>query len=79
MQTPELATPAISRFQWDWAALNSFGDLRVRYGIKVGVAALLALWIAQVSRLEHLARLWPGPNLHLSGRKQPIRERAVID
>lgn len=53
MQTPELATPASHRLQWDWTALNPFGDLRVRYGIRVGVAAVLALWIAQALRLEH--------------------------
>jgi uncharacterized membrane protein YccC len=57
MQPSEVATPAtpaMSRgFQWDWAALNPFGDLRVRFGIKMGLAMLLALWIAQVLRLPY--------------------------
>jgi uncharacterized membrane protein YccC len=30
-----------------------FGDLRVRYGIKMGLAGLLALFCAQVLRLPH--------------------------
>jgi hypothetical protein len=49
----ELATPATNGFRWDGAAWNPLGDLRVRYGIKVGAAAVLALWIAQALRLEH--------------------------
>lgn len=58
MPPSEVATtptaPAMSRaFRWDWAALNPFGDLRVRYGIKIGLAMLLALWIAQVFRLPY--------------------------
>ena len=36
-----------------WLAQDVFGDLRVRSGIKFGLAALLALYIASVLRLEH--------------------------
>src|SRR5271169_1727833 len=32
---------------------DPFGDLRVRYGIKMGLAGLLALFCAQVLRLPH--------------------------
>jgi uncharacterized membrane protein YccC len=34
-----------------WTRQDLFGDLRVRYGIKVGIAGLLALFCAQVLRL----------------------------
>jgi uncharacterized membrane protein YccC len=37
---------------WQSAHQDLFGDLRVRYGIKVGVAGLLALFCAQVLRLQ---------------------------
>ena len=36
-----------------WPLEDVFGDLRVRSGIKFGLAALLALYIAEVLRLEH--------------------------
>ena len=36
-----------------WPLQDVFGDLRVRSGIKFGLAALLALYIAEVLRLEH--------------------------
>jgi uncharacterized membrane protein YccC len=39
--------------KWDWAALNPLSDLRVRFGIKMGLAMVLALWIAQVFRLPY--------------------------
>ncbi|HEY0792982.1 MAG TPA: FUSC family protein [Chthoniobacterales bacterium] len=44
---------AAGRPRWDWKALNPFGDFRVQFGIKVGLAMLLALWVAQVLRLEY--------------------------
>ena len=48
------ATPSmVGRLRLEWSELNPFSDLRVQYGVKVGVAAVLALWIAQVLRLEH--------------------------
>jgi uncharacterized membrane protein YccC len=37
---------------WQSAHQDLFSDLRVRYGIKVGVAGLLALFCAQVLRLQ---------------------------
>src|SRR6201994_1010998 len=33
--------------------LSPFSDLRVRYGIKLGSASLLSLYVALVLRLEH--------------------------
>jgi uncharacterized membrane protein YccC len=39
--------------QWHWPLQDALGDLRVRYGIKVGLAGLLALYGAEVLRLEH--------------------------
>ncbi|MBW0001147.1 MAG: FUSC family protein [Verrucomicrobia bacterium] len=48
------AAPAMGRdLQRDWAALNPLGDLRVRFGIKMGLAMILALWIAQLFRLPY--------------------------
>src|ERR1700745_4543709 len=38
---------------WPWAGQALFGDLRVRYGIKMGLAGLLALFCTQVLRLPH--------------------------
>ena len=47
-----MATRAISIApRWPWARPDLFGDLRVRYGIKVGLAGLLALWCTQLLRL----------------------------
>jgi uncharacterized membrane protein YccC len=45
------AAPVASKWQWPLQGLLS--DLRVRYGIKVGLAGLLALYWSQVLRLEH--------------------------
>jgi uncharacterized membrane protein YccC len=39
--------------KWRWPLQDAFGDLRVRYGIKLGLAALLALYLAEVLRLQH--------------------------
>jgi uncharacterized membrane protein YccC len=39
--------------EWRWPLKDAIGDLRVRYGIKLGLAGLLALYCAQVLRLEH--------------------------
>src|SRR5258707_5509946 len=38
---------------WQWTRQDLFGDLRVRYGIKMGLAGLLALFCTQVLRLPH--------------------------
>jgi uncharacterized membrane protein YccC len=38
---------------WQWTPQDPFGDLRVRYGIKMGLAGLLALFCTQVLRLPH--------------------------
>ncbi|MBV8816043.1 MAG: FUSC family protein [Verrucomicrobia bacterium] len=39
--------------KWRWPLQDVFGDLRVRYGIKIGLAGMLALFGAQVIRLPH--------------------------
>ena len=39
--------------KWHWPLESALGDLRVRYGIKLGLAALLALYCALWARLEH--------------------------
>jgi len=39
--------------KWHWPLQGALGDLRVRYGIKLGLAALLALYWALLLRLEH--------------------------
>jgi p-hydroxybenzoic acid efflux pump subunit AaeB len=39
--------------KWHWPLQDLFGDLRVRNGIKVGIAGLLALLVTQVLRLPH--------------------------
>ena len=44
---------AKSSRQWQWPLQDVFGDLRVRSGIKFGLAALLALYVAEILRLEH--------------------------
>ena len=46
-----LRSSLLARMRWPLQDL--FGDLRVRSGIKFGLAALLALYIAEVLRLEH--------------------------
>src|ERR1700757_1728984 len=38
---------------WRWPLLGALGDLRIRYGIKLGLAALLSLYVALLLRLEH--------------------------
>jgi uncharacterized membrane protein YccC len=43
--------PCSTRVRWPLQSL--FGDLRVRYGTKVGLAGLLALFCALLLRLEH--------------------------
>src|ERR1700737_5422045 len=45
------AVPVVT--QWHWTGQDLFGDLRVRYGIKLGLAGLLALFCTQVLRLPH--------------------------
>src|ERR1700732_4746283 len=48
------ATRAVSIARgWSWAAQALFGDLRVRYGIKIGLAGVLALFCTQLLRLPH--------------------------
>src|SRR5882757_5847410 len=43
----------------NWARQDLFGDLRVRYGIKLGLAGLLALFMAQLmSILEPCETSW---------------------
>ena len=37
--------------KWHWPPL--FRDLRVRYGIKLGLAGILSLYLTQVLRLPH--------------------------
>ena len=39
--------------KWHWSLLGALADLRIRYGIKLGLAALLALYCALLVRLEH--------------------------
>lgn len=39
--------------KWHWPLQAVFDDLRVRYGLKLGLAALLALFSTQVLRLPH--------------------------
>jgi uncharacterized membrane protein YccC len=39
--------------RWHWPLQSVFGDLRVRYGVKLGLAALLALFSTQILRLQH--------------------------
>jgi uncharacterized membrane protein YccC len=39
--------------KWHWPLQELFGDLRVRNGIKVGIAGLIALLVTQVLRLPH--------------------------
>jgi p-hydroxybenzoic acid efflux pump subunit AaeB len=48
-QTEAAAFPA----KWHWPFQDLFDDLRLRYGIKLGLAALLALFSTQILRLEH--------------------------
>ena len=45
--------PGKSSSHWQWPLQEVFGDLRFRTGIKFGLAALLALYVAEVLRLQH--------------------------
>src|SRR3981081_4106508 len=38
---------------WQWTRQDLFGDLRIRYGIKMGLAGLLALFCTQGLGLPH--------------------------
>jgi p-hydroxybenzoic acid efflux pump subunit AaeB len=51
MGTRTEAIPSAAK--WHWSLQGVFEDLRVRYGIKVGLAALLALFATQELRLPH--------------------------
>jgi uncharacterized membrane protein YccC len=51
MVTQTEVVPVAQR--WHWPLQDALGDLRVRYGIKVGLAGLLALYCAELLRLEH--------------------------
>jgi uncharacterized membrane protein YccC len=47
-----VASHAVSfAWRWPWAGRSLFGDLRVRYGIKMGLAGVLALFCTQLLRL----------------------------
>jgi hypothetical protein len=49
-----VATHAVSfAWRWPWAGRPVFGDLRVRYGIKMGLAGVLALFFTQLLRLPN--------------------------
>jgi uncharacterized membrane protein YccC len=39
--------------KWHWPLLGALADLRIRYGIKLSLAALLAFYFALLLRLEH--------------------------
>jgi Zn-dependent protease with chaperone function len=39
--------------KWHWPVVELFRDLRVRYGIKMGLAGILSLYLTQVLRLPH--------------------------
>ena len=39
--------------KWQWPLQGVFADIRVRYGIKLGLACCLALYCGEVLRLEH--------------------------
>src|SRR4029077_20551224 len=45
------AVPVVTK--WHWMPRDLFGDLRLRYGIKMGLAGLLALFCTAVLRLPH--------------------------
>jgi uncharacterized membrane protein YccC len=38
---------------FNWPFLKAFADLRVRYGIKLGLAGVISLYMTQILRLEH--------------------------
>src|ERR1700732_2393686 len=49
-----MATRDVSVGQvWSWPPQAFFGDLRVRYGIKIGLAGVLALFCTQLLRLPN--------------------------
>src|ERR1700741_97953 len=39
--------------KWTWPLEGVFRDLRVRQGLKLGLAGILALYLAQILRLPH--------------------------
>src|SRR6266404_7630930 len=45
------AVPVVTK--WHWMPQDPFGDLRIRYWIKLGLAGLLSLFCTQVLRLPH--------------------------
>jgi len=51
MTTRAEAVPVASK--WRWPLQDLFADLRVRYGIKLGLAGCLALYCGEILRLEH--------------------------
>jgi p-hydroxybenzoic acid efflux pump subunit AaeB len=51
MGTRAATIPSTSK--WHWPLQGVFEDLRIRYGIKIGLAALLALFVTQELRLPH--------------------------
>jgi uncharacterized membrane protein YccC len=51
MNAPAAASAVSTRFEWPLQSLLT--DLRVQYGTKMGLAGLLALYCAQVLRLQH--------------------------
>ena len=49
-----VVTRAVSfAWRWPWAGRSLFGDLRIRYGIKMGLAGVLALFCTQLLRLPN--------------------------
>ncbi|MBV9276300.1 MAG: FUSC family protein [Verrucomicrobia bacterium] len=51
MTTRAETVPVSTRSRWPLQ--GAFADLRVRYGIKLGLAGVLTLYVTQVLRLEH--------------------------
>jgi uncharacterized membrane protein YccC len=51
MTTPAEAVPVPEKLRWPLQGV--FADLRVRYGIKLGLACCLALYCGEILRLEH--------------------------
>ena len=51
MTTRAEAVPVSTQRRWSFQ--GALPDLRVRYGIKLGLAGLLTLYVTQVLRLEH--------------------------
>jgi uncharacterized membrane protein YccC len=51
MTTRAEAVPVLTK--WRWPLQGVLADLRVRYGIKLGLACCLALYCGEILRLEH--------------------------